>query len=61
MSGHARDFRYDQIQKPRGKLVRGVVVEVFDVAVDTRRNSPTFANRWAASSVQKTIFKTLSL
>ena len=51
---HSRSVRnvlrglHYQIQQPQGKLVRVAVGEVFDVAVDLRRGSPTFG-KWVGA------------
>ena len=45
--GVLRGMHY-QVRRPQGKLVRVVSGEIFDVAVDMRRGSPTLA-RWSAA------------
>ena len=45
--GVLRGLHY-QIQQPQGKLVRVVAGEVYDVAVDIRRSSPTFG-KWVGA------------
>ncbi len=47
--GVLRGLHY-QIQQPQGKLVRVVVGEIYDIAVDIRRSSPTFG-KWIGASL----------
>ena len=47
---HALRGLHYQLGRPQGKLVRVVVGEIFDVAVDLRRSSPTFG-RWTGMAL----------
>ena len=47
-----------QLARPQGKLVRAVRGRIFDLAVDIRRGSPTFA-RWAGAELSADDFRQL--
>ena len=47
-----------QIQQPQGKLIRAIVGEVFDVAVDLRKSSPTFG-KWVGAVLSADNFNML--
>lgn len=47
-----------QLRKPQGKLVRAILGEIFDVAVDIRPGSPTFG-RWVGEVLSGDNFRQL--
>jgi dTDP-4-dehydrorhamnose 3,5-epimerase len=47
-----------QIRQPQGKLIRVIIGEVFDVAVDLRHSSPTFG-KWAGAVLSAENFQML--
>ena len=55
--GVLRGLHY-QIRQPQGKLIRVLAGEIFDVAVNIRRSSPTFA-QWEGIRLNAESFKML--
>ena len=51
--GVLRGLHYQLPPQPQGKLVRCVLGEIFDVAVDLRRSSPTFRH-WVGARLSAT-------
>ncbi len=56
--GVLRGLHYQLPPSPQGKLVRCVVGEIFDVAVDIRFNSPSFG-QWSGVNLSATNYKQL--
>ena len=61
---HSRSARgtlrglHAQLRRPQGKLIRCVLGEIYDVAVDIRRGSPTFG-RWVGVRISGEDFRQL--
>jgi dTDP-4-dehydrorhamnose 3,5-epimerase len=59
---HSRSTRdtlrglHAQVQRPQGKLIRVLAGEIYDVAVDIRRGSPTYL-RWVAVTLSADNFR----